>query len=154
MSSYLSFYIRKKDTDTYTPLYSVSRSNKFYEIFYEEFGCHLDNNHCCNPLSSADLNKLFHLAESEMAKYNAHIERSIQQKADIAAWNNSIEEKLEAIADIDSYIEYCKEEQNFLAYIHNVCSFLICVNEEQYDCEHPVIYAGIDGYRPDGKEEK
>ena len=152
MSSYLSFYLRKKGTDVYVPLYSISRSNYLYQAFSDEFGIHLDENAMCSPISKADLNVLYRRLETQLCNYTNRITELENQLKEIGSWNNSVEEKLEAIAQRQEYIDGYKEEREYVNFAVATVSVFMSIEEEQYKPGHPILYAGIDGYAPNHKE--
>ena len=152
MSSYLSFYLRKKGTDVYVPLYSISRSNYLYQAFDDEFGSHTDKKGTCLPISQADLNVLHRRLETQLCNYTNRITELENQLKEIGSWNNSVEEKLEAIAQRQEYIDGYKEEREYVNYAVATVSVFMSIEEEQYKPEHPILYAGIDGHAPDYKE--
>lgn len=152
MSSYLCFYLRKKNTDTYIPLYSVSRSNSLYQAFVKEFGSHIDKNGKCLPMTQADLAILHRTIEASLSYYTNRINELELQKKEVGTWNNSIEEKHEMIVEIQGDINECKEDREYTNFAAASVSMLMNIEEEQYNCDHPTLYAGIDGCTPDYKD--
>lgn len=148
MSSYINFYLRKKDTDVYTLLYSASRSHPIYQTFYEVMGSHLDQHDRCLPLTNADLTALHREAEKSVKIFTGLVEKAQKQIQDIATWNNSIDEKLEAVNELEARLESYREEIDWLNFTIDAFSMFICIADEQYNCPHPTLYAGIDGYNP------
>lgn len=152
MSSYLCFYLRKKNTDTYIPLYSVSRSNSLYQAFREEFGNHIDENGICLPMTQVDLASLHHTIEASLSYYTNRINELELHKKEVGTWNNSVEEKHEKLVEIQANINEWKEEREYTNFAAASVSMLINIEEEQYNCGHPTLYAGIDGCAPDYNE--
>ena len=154
MSSYLSFYLRKKDTDIYTPLYTVSRSHALYEVFADEFGNYLDEFDRCRALTPEQLNTLYHAAKEKVARYKNDIDNTIRNKREVGQWNNSVEEKIDLMRSLDEQINYLEEQHTPATAAMYFISFLIGIEEEQYASTHPTLYAGVDGRNPSAVAKK
>ena len=155
MSSYVSFYLRKKDTDEYTPLYSVSRSHPIYSAFQDTLGNNMDQYGRCSSIKKSDISDMIKAVASEIKDYKGVIADCEQELKEIPNWNNSIDEKYEVLQEVRSRIKGCKEEIDYLEFASSALAMLInIIDEQDFKDEGQILYGGIDARRPNAEAKK
>ena len=139
MSSYISFYVKRKDV--YAPIGSFCRSHIIYRYFQAVY----------DDLAALTKNKINTVIE-DLEIYKNDMKDSVQKYKNklhfITTMSNTVEEKLVALQDIDDTIDEIEAEISECEFAINFCHILNIMMDEHYSHvdikEDEYIYYGID----------
>lgn len=151
MSSYVNWYLRKGETNTYIYLNGYSRNHEIYKAFNDVVGGYSE---LAKEITIAQIQDMKNYIKDMQESYKAHLKR-IDDLIDIALKaDNSLEEKMVYIndlkgddyyADVQDAIESCNYALFFFSFIED-----LIINNGQ----RPTVFAGIEACNPSGEEEE
>ena len=153
MSEYVSFYLKNKKTNMYTPLFSYGgyirdsfsamiSSNIAHFIYKDE------DYRVAKPISKDTIDLIKTWLNDKVDSCIEDINAVKEQKEDVYNTNNSLQDKLQILADLNNDLRLINQDLDEYRGAIRFYNFLLDIDYENKDC----IYAGIECFAPDGSD--